>query len=283
MCHKIKKIVLLKNKEFTMQLLQITWNVSPEIFSIGPLTIRYYGLFFALGFMVGYLILKRLFQKEQIPISELDSILMYVFIGAILGARLGHVFFYEPIYYINHPSEILQIWQGGLASHGGTIGILISLYIFSKASWKKYLWVIDRVAIPTALAGAFIRLGNLMNSEIYGTETNLPWGFIFVRNNEIVAKHPTQIYEAACYAITFMILLLLYKNRINNKSDGLLIGWFFILVFGFRFLIEFIKEVQVSFENGMLINMGQILSIPMIIIGITMVFMATKNKKLLTK
>jgi phosphatidylglycerol:prolipoprotein diacylglycerol transferase len=266
-----------------MQLLQITWNVSPEIFSIGPLTIRYYGLFFALGFMVGYLILKRLFQKEKIPVSELDSILMYVFIGAILGARLGHVFFYEPSYYLNHPGEILQIWQGGLASHGGTIGILISLYIFSKASWKKYMWVLDRVAIPTALAGAFIRLGNLMNSEIYGTETNLPWGFIFVRNNEIVAKHPTQIYEAACYVITFIILLLLYNKRINNKSDGLLIGWFFILVFGFRFLIEFIKEAQVSFENTLLINMGQILSVPLIIIGITMVFMTTKNIKLLTK
>ncbi len=266
-----------------MQLLHITWNVSPEIFSIGPLSIRYYGLLFALGFFVGYLILKRIFNKENIPISELDSILMYVFVGAILGARLGHVFFYEPQYYLKNPIEILQIWQGGLASHGGTIGILIALYIYSKGSFKKYLWSLDKVAIPTALAGAFIRLGNLMNSEIYGTETNLPWGFIFVRNGESIAKHPTQIYEAICYLITFFILLHVNNKRTHKKTNGFLIGLFFILVFGFRFLIEFIKEVQVSFENELLINMGQILSIPLIIIGIVLVFISTKSKKLLTK
>jgi phosphatidylglycerol---prolipoprotein diacylglyceryl transferase len=260
-----------------MSVLSITWNVSPEIFSIGPLSIRYYGLFFVLGFIFGYYIFQRYFKIEKIPIQEVDRLAVFVFIGAVLGARLGHVLFYEPQYYINNPGEILKIWQGGLASHGGTAGLLIALWFYAKKNKDKYIWILDRMSMPTALAGAFIRLGNLMNSEIYGTETSLPWGFIFVRDGQSIPKHPTQIYEALAYLLVFVVLWVLYNKKKIDTARGIMIGWFMILVFGARFFIEFLKEVQVGFEQDMFINMGQILSIPFIVFGIIMVIQSKKQ------
>ncbi|MDX1285074.1 MAG: prolipoprotein diacylglyceryl transferase, partial [Draconibacterium sp.] len=180
----------------------ITWNVNPEIFNLGPLSIRWYGLLFASGFLIGYYIGEKMLKSEGVNPKWLDSLFFYLIIATVLGARLGHVFFYGWEYYSQNPKEIFMIWHGGLASHGGAIGIMIAMYIHSvKVTKRTVLWTLDRVAVPTALVGAFIRTGNLMNSEIYGIETSLPWGFIFERNGEIVAKHPTQVYEALAYLI----------------------------------------------------------------------------------
>lgn len=261
-----------------MTSLFISWNVDPEILAIGPLHLRYYGILFALGFIVGYFIFKRFFRIENIPQTEIDKMSIYVIIGAILGARLGHVIFYEPEVYLQDPIQIFMVWKGGLASHGGAIGLLIALAFFARKSYtKSYLHILDRIAVPTALAGSFIRLGNLFNSEIYGHETSLPWGFIFVRNGETLPKHPTQIYEALCYVLIFVILLYMYNRRKALTPRGQLIGWFMILVFGMRFMIEFVKNPQVDFESGMFINMGQILSIPFVLAGIGLVWYSMKK------
>lgn len=252
----------------TMMLSAIVWNVDPEIFRIGSFAIRWYGLLFALGFVFGYIIMGRIFKKEHIPAKMLDTLTTYMVVGTVVGARLGHCLFYEPEYYLSHPLEILMIWKGGLASHGAAIGILLSLYFFSRKSKKSYLWIVDRIVIVVALSGLFIRTGNLMNSEIYGIQTNLPWGFIFERWGETVPKHPTQIYEALSYFVIFIVLYYLYNRKYKTMKDGYLTGLFLIILFSVRFLIEFIKEPQVGWEENLLLNMGQILSIPFILTGI---------------
>lgn len=260
----------------------IRWDVNPELISlenipiIGELSIRYYGLLFAAGFVFGYLIFMRIFKTEGISIEVLDRLTLYMVIGTVLGARLGHVFFYQPDYYLSHPHEILYLWHGGLASHGAAIGIMIALYLFVRKEKKPYIWILDRISIVVALAGFFIRMGNLMNSEIYGIETDLPWGFIFVRNNEIVPKHPTQIYEALAYLAIFILLFHIYFKNKGKFRPGLLFSLFMILVFTARFFIEFIKEVQVPFEQSMALNMGQWLSLPFIILGLILLYRAKK-------
>lgn len=264
--------------------LAIIWDVDPELISldnvplIGELSIRYYGVFFAAAFVLGYLLFKKIFKTEGISIEVLDRLTLYMVLGTIIGARLGHVFFYQPGYYLSHPQEILFIWQGGLASHGAAIGILVALYLFVRKEKKPYMWILDRISIAVALAGFFIRMGNLMNSEIYGIETSLPWGFVFERKNEIVPKHPTQIYEALAYLVIFFILYRIYFNTKGKFKPGLLFGLFTLLVFAARFLIEFIKEVQVSFEQSMFLNMGQWLSLPFIILGIILLYRVYRTK-----
>lgn len=256
----------------------IHWNVSPEIFNLGPLSVRWYGLLFASGFLIAYYIGEKMFKSEDVPQKWIDSLFFYIIIATILGARLGHVFFYGWDYYSQHPGEILMVWQGGLASHGGALGIFIALLIYSRqVTQRNVFWTIDRVVVPTALVSAFIRLGNLMNSEIYGVETSLPWGFIFERNNEIVPKHPTQIYEALVYLLTFAVLMHLYWRTRAKYKEGLLTGVLFIMIFTARFLIEFIKEDQEAFESTMTLNMGQWLSVPFVIAGIYLVVRALKN------
>ncbi len=245
----------------------ITWNPDPEIFNIGSFAIRWYGLLFALAFVSGYLILLSIFKQEKIPEKLLDKLATYLIIATIVGARLGHCFFYEPDYYMNHPWEILMVWKGGLASHGAAIAIILALLIFSSKYKLNFLWLIDRLVIVVALAGFFIRMGNLMNSEIYGNETSVPWAFIFVRDDNI-PRHPTQIYEALCYLLIFVILYSIYRKQKRKPAPALLFGLFLILVFSARFLIEFLKVPQVNFENSMALNMGQLLSIPFILIGI---------------
>jgi len=255
----------------------IHWNVSPEIFNLGPLSIRWYGLLFATGFLIGYYIGEKMFRSEGVPQKWIDSLFFYIIIATIIGARLGHVFFYGWDYYSQNPGEILKIWHGGLASHGGAIGIIIAMLIYSKKVTKRnILWTIDRIVVPTALVAAFIRTGNLMNSEIYGVQTSLPWGFIFERNNETVPKHPTQIYEALTYLISFGVLIYLYLKTRSRYKQGLLTGVFFIFIFATRFFIEFIKEDQEAFEAGMALNMGQWLSIPFVLLGIFLIVRAVK-------
>ncbi len=217
-------------------------------------------------------------KSENVSQKWIDSLFFYIIIATIVGARLGHVFFYGWDYYSQHPAEIFMVWHGGLASHGGTLGILIALIIHSKLITKRsVLWTLDRVVVPTALVAAFIRLGNLMNSEIYGIQTSLPWGFIFERNGETVAKHPTQIYEALAYILTFVVLMYMYWKTRAKYREGLIFGLFFTAIFGARFLIEFIKEDQEAFEAGMALNMGQWLSVPFVLGGL---FLAVRAMKL---
>ena len=256
----------------------IHWNVSPEIFSLGPIHVRWYGLMFALGFLFGYNHVEKMFKRENVDLKWLESLFIYLVVATIVGARLGHVLFYGWEHYSQHPVEILYVWQGGLASHGGVIGIIIAMFIWSKkVSKRSIVWILDRIVVPSILVGALIRFGNLMNSEIYGMQTSLPWGFIFERNHETVAKHPTQIYESLSYLITFGTLLYMYWKTKAKDYQGMLVGVFFIMVFTARFLIEFIKEDQEAFEATMSLNMGQWLSIPFILTGIVLIVLAVKR------
>lgn len=263
-----------------MSLLAINWNVDPVFFTIFGLEVRYYGVLFALAFVASYWIFTRMYKHEGIKITEIDTLAFYVGIGVVVGARLGHVFFYQPDYYLSHPWHILNIREGGLASHGAAIGILVALWLYSRKYKRTYIWLLDRIALAVPLAGMFVRLGNLMNSEIYGHVTTMPWGFIFLREGEVLPKHPTQIYEALAYLVIFLILYWLYfKKDITFKKPGMLFGIFLILLFSARFFIEFIKNDQVGFEQGMALNMGQYLSIPFIIIGIGFIIYANKYAK----
>lgn len=262
----------------------IHWNVSPEIFSLGPIHVRWYGLLFAVGFLFGYNHGEKMFKHENIDLKWLESLFIYLIVATILGARLGHVFFYGWDYYSQHPIEILYVWQGGLASHGGVLGIIIAMIIWSRnVSKRSILWVLDRVVVPSIFVGALIRFGNLMNSEIYGMQTSLPWGFIFERNNETVAKHPTQIYEALSYLVTFGVMLYMYWKTKAKDYQGMLVGVFFIMVFTARFFVEFIKEDQEAFEATMSLNMGQWLSIPFVITGIVLIILAIKKGPVIYK
>ncbi len=258
-----------------MNLLAINWDVSPIIFELGPLRLGYYGVLFVTGFILGYRMFMWFFKRENLPLDLLDNLLFLLGICTIVGSRLGHVIFYQPDYYLANPIEIFKVWEGGLASHGGTIAILIGIWWFVKKYGRKYnfdyLWLLDRLAVATAFASMFIRLGNFMNSEIYGVETSLPWGVIFEQRGEVVPKHPTQLYEALSYFLTGVILTLLYKFALEKVKRGLFLGIFFIGIFGSRFLIEFIKEDQVGFEQGMTLNMGQWLSIPFVLAGIFLI------------
>ncbi len=260
----------------------INWDIDPEIFHIGFLSVRWYGLLFASAFIFGYMLMKNIFTRENLSVELLDKLSMYMLIGTVLGARLGHVFFYQPDYYLSHPSEILQVWKGGLASHGAAIGILIALYLFARKAKKSYLWVLDRVVITVALAGFFIRTGNLMNSEIVGKVTDLPWGFVFAREIPYLGadpRHPSQIYEALSYLLIFSLLSFLFFKKGWNIKSGRIFGLFLVSLFSVRFLIEFVKHVQVEFESSMLLNMGQLLSIPFILIGFYFWFRPLKSEK----
>jgi len=267
----------------------ITWNVDPEIFNIGQLSIRWYGLLFASAFLSGYIVFSRYLTTERITSEMLDQLLIYIAVGTVIGARLGHCLFYEPDYFLKNPLEILKIWKGGLASHGAAVGILLSLWLYIRKYKLSFLWMIDRIVIVVALGGAFIRLGNLFNSEIYGLPTELPWGFEFVRDRlydpntgEIlptVARHPTQLYEALSYMLIFLILLTFYRKRHLKVRDGYIFGVFMILLFSARFFIEFVKNDQVAFEAGMQFNMGQLLSLPFILAGVLMILWTKMRPK----
>ncbi len=257
----------------------IVWNADPIIFSLGPLAVRWYSLMFAIGFFIGYQIVARMFKHEGAPESWLGVLLIYLVVGTVVGARLGHVFFYQWDYYSQHPGEILKVWEGGLASHGGTIGNIIALLLFSwLVSHKPASWVFDKIVVPVALVAGLIRLGNLMNSEIYGGYTDLPWGFVFVRDGQTLPAHPTQLYEAGCYFLLFALLMWMYWKRNAEERPWLLTGVFFTVTFGTRFLIEYLKNVQVASEYDMLarygMNLGQMLSIPFILLGVGLIVYA---------
>ena len=246
------------------------WNIDPVLIHLGPLGIRWYGLCFVAAFLTGYWIAAWMYRREGRQVAELDSLLTYMLVGTIVGARLGHVLFYDPSYYFAHPLDILKVWEGGLASHGGAAGILIALYLYTRGPGRpRYLWLLDHVAVPTALGGFFIRLGNFFNSEIVGIPTNGWWAVIFDRVDPI-PRHPVQLYEAVAYLLIFVVLLLTYARQ-SARPDGFLLGLFLLLVFSARFVIEFAKTPQAEYEAGFPISVGQILSIPFIIVGLIVV------------
>lgn len=263
----------------------ITWNVNPTALS-WPVDIRWYGLMFAIGFWIGFNIVARMFKREGAPERWLGILLIWVAAGTVIGARLGHVFFYEWDYYSQHPLKILATWEGGLASHGGAIGVIIAVIMFSIFTTKRNpLWTFDRLVVAIALVGGLIRIGNLMNSEIFGHATNLPWGFMFVRSREWhmlyegQAVHPTQIYEALCYFGLFALLMWMYWKKNCGERPGLIFGTFLIGIFLPRFFIEFIKNPQVAFEQDMVLNMGQLLSIPFVLLGTALVIWALTHPR----
>lgn len=256
----------------------IVWNASPIIFSIGGVSIRWYGLLFALGFIVGYEIISWMYKKENKPQKDLDNLTIVMILATVIGARLGHCFFYEPAYYLSHPLEIVAVWKGGLASHGAAIGILLGLWLYTLAKKDvNYLWLLDRIVVPVALAGSFIRIGNFFNSEILGIQASVPWAIIFERIDNI-PRHPVQLYESIAYLIIFFILYFTYNKKKSQTPRGLLFGMFLALIFGARFFLEFFKEQQTYLEQSLSLNMGQILSIPFVLVGIYFWVTASRRK-----
>jgi len=252
----------------------IHWRVGPDLIHLGPLTLRWYGLFFAILFIIGYWIVAWQFRIEGKDQGSLDTLLVYLVVATIVGARLGHCLFYDPAYYLKHPVEILEIWKGGLASHGGVIAILIALYFYTRhRPDQPYLWLLDRLTVPTALGSAFIRLGNLFNSEILGTPTHVPWAFVFTRE-DMVPRHPAQLYESLSYALIFVALLLIYNRFRARTPRGLLLGLFLTLIFVARFLIEFVKQRQAAYAENLPLSVGQLLSIPFIVAGLVLLWRA---------
>jgi len=250
----------------------IHWNLNPEILP-DLLPVRWYGLLFMLGFVFGYYIIQGMYQREGKDLTALDNLSLYVGLGTILGARLGHCLFYEPEYYLSHPLQILYIWQGGLASHGAVIGILLSTFLYGKKYPQTDFWfVTDRLVVVIALAGSLIRLGNLANSEIYGLPTTVPWAFVFERLGDGVPRHPTQLYESTYYLICFIVLHHIYRKTAKAQQKGFLLGLFMVMIFGFRFAIEFLKENQVAMEAEFAFNLGQMLSIPVVVSGLFLMF-----------
>jgi prolipoprotein diacylglyceryl transferase len=260
----------------------VDWNVAPQVFTIHGWEVRWYGLFFAASFFFGYLLMGKFFKMANLPEKSLDRISTYMLIATIIGARLGHILFYEPAYYFANPIKMLYIWEGGLASHGAAIGILSALGLFAYREKLNYFWVTDRIAIVVALAGFFIRMGNLMNSEIFGHVTNLPWGFKFYRafppGTNVLPHHPTQIYEALSYLLIFVYLIWFFYKKQGKPPVAYLTGIFMIAIWGMRFIIEFVKEKQVRFEENMTLDMGQWLSIPLILFGVYLLYYSKKKK-----
>ena len=268
------------------EMLFVHWHVNPVFFHIGGLQIRWYSLLFVSGFVIGWYLFRWFFRREKVSEKLMDPLLYTLLIATIVGARLGHCLFYQPDYYLGSWQgfwEIFMPWKGGLASHGGAIALLLAMWWYSNHYGKKngfdFLWIMDRLCITVAFAGCMIRLGNLFNSEIYGDVTTLPWGFIFDLRGETEPKHPTQIYEALSYLILGLILVWVYKYKLDKVYRGFFFGAFLVGCFGMRFLIEFIKEPQVGFEEGMALNMGQLLSIPFIIVGIAILILSIVRKQ----
>lgn len=254
------------------------WNADPILLSFGPLQVHWYGLLFAAAILSGLELMKWIYRLEKQDEKSIDPLFLYAVVGIVIGARLGHCLFYDPDYYLAHPLKIFAVWEGGLASHGGGLGVLIALYYGCKKYKIDFLWLIDRLVIPTALFGFFVRMGNFMNSEILGKPTELPWGIIFARVDSL-PRHPAQLYEAAAYLFIFFILLVIYKRNYKKLQKGFLFGLFLILVFSARFLIEFVKERQADYSLGIGLSTGQLLSIPFLLAGLLFIYYSYKQRR----
>lgn len=268
-------------------ILYINWNIDPEFFRIGGFALRYYSILFMLAFVFSYWLMYLFFKKEKVATDTLSALTIYIFLGTLIGARLGHTLIYEFDYYRNHILEIIlpfQInskgvyeWTGyqGLASHGGAVGILAALGLYSKKYKQSFLWLLDRLVIVVALSAFFIRIGNLFNSEIIGNPTKVNWAFVFEKA-DMIPRHPAQLYEAVLYLIAFFMLWMVYKKHSKSFQNGYLSGYFLIMIFSIRFFVEFFKADQEAFESQWLLNLGQLLSIPFILLGICLVVLKSK-------
>ncbi len=255
--------------DFSFLFAYIIWNVDSDIFVIPFLNhpVKWYGVSWALGLLIGQQLMYFIYRKEGKSSKDVDTLTLYILLAAFLGARLGHFIFYDPSMFITDPLLILLPPYAGLASHGAAIGTLIALYFFARKTNVKYLWIVDRLVIVAALAGCFIRLGNLMNSEVVGLPTELPWGFIFTSIDN-TPRHPAQLYEAIYCFFLFVFLFWYWYQKRSRIHNGILTGWFLVILFTLRFIDEFFKIDQEAFEADLLLNMGQILSIPFVVAGI---------------
>ena len=258
----------------------ISWNPDPVAFSLFGFDVRWYGLCWAMAFLSGYMIMAWLYKDQKLGKDKFDPLFFYIFLGVLIGARLGHCLFYEPAYWLSHPIEMVLpikrdamgswhlVGYEGLASHGGVLGMMAAIWLYSRKYKVNIMRVLDNMGVLAPLSAAFVRLGNLMNSEIVGNPTDMPWGFIFTKNGENFARHPAQLYEALFYALLFVVTILIYKKMKAAVGKGFFFGLCLTSIFTFRFLIEFLKENQESYESSMLLNMGQLLSLPLIVIGV---------------
>ena len=256
----------------------LIWNVNPNILELGSLQLRWYGVLFVGSFFIGLLILQWIYKREGKDAASLDQLLIYVMVGAVVGSRLVHCLFYEPDFYLSHPLEILKVWKGGLASHGGLAGVLLALYVFSKRYDTPYMWLLSRIAIPGALTAACVRFGNLFNSEILGLPSELPWAIVFERV-DLIPRHPVQLYEALSYLVILAILLVIYRKVSPAFATKILPGTFLVLVFTARFLLEYTKTKQEAYTLDIPFSTGQLLSIPYILLGILWMIWAFQSKR----
>jgi phosphatidylglycerol---prolipoprotein diacylglyceryl transferase len=256
----------------------ITWSVGPEMgFGVGPFRPRWYGLLFSSGFLIGYQIMSRMMRREGRPVSDMEPLTLTMILGTLVGMRVGHCLFYDPVHYFLNPLDILKIWEGGYASHGAVVGIATALWLYARSRPQQpFLWIIDRIAITVALAAFLIRTGNFFNHEMIGKPTSLPWAVVFTLRDEL-PRHPSQMYEAFCYLAIFFAMRWIYNRYNATPPAGLLLGFFFVTIFGARFIIEFSKENQVLFEQLLPINMGQILSVPLVLLGSWLIWRALKG------
>ncbi len=254
-----------------------TWSTNPVAFAFGPIHIFWYGILFATAILSGLQFMKWVYRTEGKDEEVLESMFLYIVIGIVVGARLGHVLFYDPSYYFAHPAKIIAVWEGGLASHGGGAGVILALYLFAKKHKLNYLWLLDRVAIPTALFGFFVRMGNFMNSEIVGKPTDVPWAVIFTRV-DMLPRHPAQLYESFSYLFIFVLLTAIYKTKRDSLKNGFLFGLFLVLIFTVRLLVEFVKVKQADYDTSFLMmTTGQALSIPFLLAGFAFMFWSSKK------
>jgi len=262
----------------------IHWSPNPIFFSIPFINwpVRWYGISWALAFILSSFIMGKIFETEKRKASQLDSLTFYLVIATLVGARLGHCLFYDADRYLSHPLEILKIYEGGLASHGAAIGIIIGMWLYCRKFKENLMWLFDRIVVVVPLASASIRFGNFMNSEIIGKITNVPWAIVFTQVDQN-PRHPAQLYECIYCLVLFGITYYLWKKKRNELKPGFLFGFYLAVMFTFRFVVEFLKENQSPFENEMTLNMGQILSIPFVALGIYMMVRAVKNTKVQQK
>jgi len=249
------------------------WNADPVLASLGPITVHWYGVLFALAIISGLKVLTYCYEKEQVATESLDNLLMYGVLAIVVGARLGHCFFYDPSYYLSHPLKILAIWEGGLASHGGGLGVIFAAYFYQKKYKMSLIWLLDRLAISTLLFGFIVRIGNFVNSEIIGIPASVPWAIVFSRIDN-VPRHPAQLYEALTYLTLFALFFCAYRFSKIRHYSGALSGLFLVLVFTARFFIETVKIKQAAYSSDLVLSTGQLLSIPFFVAGVVLIFRA---------
>lgn len=254
-------------------------NLDPVALTLGPVSLRWYGILFAGGFIAGYFIMHYMFRRKHYNTEDLDRLLLYIFAGTVIGARLAHCFIYEPDFYLAHPLEIVKVWKGGLASHGGTLGVVIAIWFFARKNRFTFLEVADMLCIPVSLVCVLIRTGNFINSEILGVPTHADYGVIFAAIGENFPRHPVQLYEAFAYLLIFIIITSVYFLW-KKCPRGFILGLLLFLVFGSRFALEPFKVEQADYSTGIILSVGQLLSIPFVITGAVLMFYAcAKSEK----